>query len=167
MLKLRVRQLAGHQIEFLDRWSAEDNDKLKRALNGPRPSMKAVIYARKFRCTDCGGEAYEFLRKSPASGLWHITCSCWETNCPAPPLKSGSFIPWTGWKIGKGRCLPLALKIQACPNRLDIIVPYNIGGEVVWQRGFATFRTVIQSIAAEPKTVRRLAWIQLKSISQS
>jgi len=161
MLELKVRPLTERQIEFLDRWSAEDKN------NSPWPSKRTIVYARKFPCTRCGGEAYEFLRRSPASGLWHFTCFCWEPDCPAPPLKSASFIPWTGWKIGKGRYLPLALKIHACPNRIDIIVPCSIGGEVVWQRGIATFRTVIQGMAANPEVVRTLAWLQLKSISQS
>jgi hypothetical protein len=46
-------------------------------------------------------------------------------------------------------------------TRLDIVVPEDVGGTVVWRRGIATFRTIMQAIIAKPRDVRRLGRLQI------
>jgi hypothetical protein len=166
MLEPKVRPLTTSQTEFLRRWDAEEDDELRRSLQEPWPSPMTTVYARKFPCTRCGGEAYEFVRESSASGLWLLNCFCLKTDCPFTPLNSFPLTPWTSWKIGRGYFTQLGRNTHTCPNQFDIIVPCNMGDEVVWQRGCATFRTIVQGLVANSRAVRRLAWLQmLRSIS--
>ncbi len=161
MLKLKVSPLTASQIEFLRRWDAEDDDELRRSFHDPRPSPMTTIYARKFACTRCGGEAYEYLRAASAARLWHWGCFCWEVDCTVPIVNSFPFTPWTGWKTGRGYFVPLLRKRRAGITRLNIVVPEDTGGGLVWRRGIATFRTIIQAIIAKPRDVRRLGRLQM------
>jgi hypothetical protein len=162
-LTFKVRRLSAKEAKFLRRWDAKDNDGLRRALQ-PWSSLRSTVYARKFPCPRCGGEAYEYLRESSVARLWHLRCFCLGPGCPTSPFDSGPFTPWTGWRIwiGGGVYLfPLRRKTNASLTRLDITVPGDLGGEVVWRRGIATFRTAIQAVAVSPESLYRLGWLQM------
>ncbi len=168
MLELKVRQLTDSQIEFLRRWDAEDSEELRRSP--PRshgfPSPMRWSYARKFACPRCGGEACELIDAPSATRLWNLTCFCSQMDCTAPDVTLFTLAPWTGWKIGRRRFVPMKPKTPVDITRLDIVVSEDVGGTVVWRRGIATFRTIMQACIASPRDVRRLARLQiLRSIS--
>jgi hypothetical protein len=165
MLELKVRPLTASHIEFLSRWDAEDDDVMSDflRLNGQSP-----VYARSFACFRCGLKAYEIVKVSPAyPGQWLWSSNCCDVHC-APRMNFVQFTAWAGWKIGRGCLVPLlARKARARMDRLDIVVPEDLGGEIVWRRGVATFRTIMQAGVASPRNVRRLGRLQtLKTLGR-
>lgn len=162
MLELKVRPLTASQIEFLRHWDAEDDGKMRDflRLNGHSP-----VYVRKFDCIRCGGGAYECVKaSSDYASLWLWSCNCWDVDCRAPRINLVAFTAWTGWKIGRQYLVPLTLKPRTRMIRLDIIVPEELGGEVVWRRGIATFKTIMQAGAASPRDVHRLGRLQILKV---
>jgi hypothetical protein len=153
MLELKVRPLTTSEIEFLHRWDAEDDDTMRDFL---LQTGRSPIYARNFGCTHCGWGADEYVTVSPSNArLWLWSSSCWDMHCPAYSIKIVPFTAWTGFKINEGRLVPL-----------NTIVPEQLGGEIVWRRGIATFRTIMQACAASPRDVRKLGLLQtLKGIA--
>jgi hypothetical protein len=73
------------------------------------------------------------------------------------------FTAGASWKIGRGYIVPLTGKVSAPTSRLDIIVPEQLGDKVVWRRGDATFKTIMQAGAARLRDVRRLGRLQILS----
>ena len=96
-----------------------------------------------------------------APRLWDWTCFCSQVDCTAPDVTLFMLAPWTGWKIGRRRFVPTKPKTPVDITRLDIVVSEDIGGAVVWRRGIATFRTIMQACIASPRDVRRLARLQM------
>ena len=80
---------------------------------------------------------------------------------PRAQNQTRPFTAGAGWKIGRGYFVPLTGKISACMTRLDIIVPEQLGGKVVWRRGIATFKTIMQAGAASLRDARRLGRLQI------
>ena len=159
MLELKVRPLTNSQIEFLRRWDAEDDDVMRDFL---LQTGRFPIYARNFECLWCGLMADEYVTVSPyPHRLWQWSSSCQDMHCPAYSIRIVRFTAGASWKIGRGYVVPLTGKVSACTSRLDIIVPEQLGGEVVWRRGIATFRTIMQACVASPSEVRRLGRLQV------
>jgi hypothetical protein len=159
MLELKVRSLTARQVEFLRRWDAED-DGIRSAFL--RITGYSPIYARDFDCVLCDEAAYEYVKiSSDYPGLWLWNCFCANTDCRAPGIDFLPFTAWTGWKIDRRGFVPLERKMCADITRLEYIVPEDVGGEVVWRRGIATFRTIMQARLASLRDVRRLGWLQI------
>lgn len=164
MLELKVRPLTASEIEFLRRWDAEDDDVFRDFL---LQTGRFPIYARNFECLRCGLMADEYVTVSPyPDRLWQWSSSCQDMHCPAYSIRIVRFTAGASWKIGRRYVVPLTGKASARMSRPDIIVPEQLGGEIVWRRGIATFRTIMQAGAASPRDVRKLGLLQtLKGIA--
>jgi hypothetical protein len=156
MLKLKVRPLTASEIGFLRRWDAEEDDVWKELL---RLTGRSPVYVRNFGCVHCGWPADEYLTVS-SPRLWLWSCNCWNAYCHGAKINFVPFTAWTGWNIEGRYIVPLTRKPHARMARLDIIVPEELGGEVVWRRGITTFKTIMQGGAASLRDVQRLGRLQ-------